>query len=47
MLMSSPFLCLLLNANSPNFWFLLVCLIGLVGGPVAFIKAFACCGSSE
>lgn len=40
MLMSSPFLCLLLNANSPNFWFLLVCLIGLVGGPVAFYQGF-------
>lgn len=38
--MLSLFLCLLLNANSLRFWFPLACLIGLVGGTVAFYQGF-------
>lgn len=33
-------LCSLLNENSLSVWFPLVCLIGLVGGPVAFYQGF-------
>ncbi len=38
--MFPPFFCSLLYANSLGFWFLLVCLAGLVGGPVVFYQGF-------
>ncbi len=38
--MFSLFLCLLLNANALSLWFPMVCLIGLIGGPVAFYRGF-------
>ena len=38
--MSPLLLCSLLYVNSLSFWFLLLCLSGLVGGSVAFYQGF-------